>query len=339
MNHPIISIIIINLNGRYFLKACLDSVSQLSSQPSFEVILVDNGSSDGSEQLIKRFIKRKGIAASAIFNQSNLGFCHANNQGARVAKGDYLLFLNNDTEVPANLLTVLVSKLKQDQSIGIIQPKILLKDEPGRLDSVGGFLTWTGFLNHLAIHHKDTGQYDYEFPILSPKGACMMMSKTLFQKIGGFDEDFFAYFEETDLAWRAWLSGKRVVFYPAIVIKHLMGRTTRQLEFDFIQYHSYKNRVAALLINVGTGSLWRPIVHIAIVLSLATFYLTIGKFSSAAPIWRALGWNIAHIGTTIKKRWRVQRARRVDDSFLKQVSKPINFPKAIHDVFYVEHER
>jgi len=333
----VVSIIIVNRNGKQFLKPCLDSVAKIK-QPSFELIIVDNGSSDGSKQLVKNFIQRQGVMRRAIFNATNLGFCHANNQGAGLARGDYLLFLNNDTEVPTDLAEKLVNKLRQDKTIGIIQPKILLKDEPGNLDSVGGFLTWTGFLNHLGIHEKDRGQYDKEFPVLSPKGACMMIPRRLFNRVGGFDEDFFAYFEETDLAWRVWLAGKRVLYFPESSILHLMGRTTRQLEFDFIQFHSYKNRIASLIKNVATRSLWRVVVHMLIVLSLATFYILIGKFRVAKPIWRSLGWNVKHLGTTIKKRRSIQITRKVNDSFLKLVSKPINLAKAIHDVFYLQHE-
>lgn len=338
MTKPVVSIVIVNLNGAAFLGSCLRSISKLAAKPSFEVIIVDNGSSDRSKRLIERFAGNNRLAIKTIYNEKNVGFCAANNQGTQVARGELLLFLNNDTEVPENLLVVLVTKLRKDTTIGIIQPKILLKDEPGHLDSVGGFLTWTGFLNHVGIHEKDTGQYDQGFPVLSPKGACMMIGKRLFDRLGGFDENFFAYFEETDLAWRVWLTGKKVLFYPGVSILHLMGRTTRTLEFNFIQFHSYKNRIASLIKNVGTTSIWRVFTHIVIVIGLATFYLMIGKWSTTRPIWRALGWNVRNLGVTIHKRHITQHMRRIDDSFLKLVSKSANVPKAIHDVFYLNHE-
>ncbi|MBI3261053.1 glycosyltransferase family 2 protein [Candidatus Berkelbacteria bacterium] len=338
MTKPMVSIVIVNLNGAAFLTGCLNSVAKLTHNPSFEVIIVDNGSSDHSKRLIERFSRNKRLSVKAIFNKANIGFCEANNQGAQAARGEFLLFLNNDTEVPQNLLAVLVAKLRQDPTIGIIQPKILLKDRPDHLDSVGGFLTWTGFLNHVGIHEADQGQYDREFPVFSPKGACMMMRTKLFTKVGGFDTDFFAYFEETDLAWRVWLVGKRVVFYPSVAILHLMGRTTRTLEFNFIQFHSYKNRIASLIKNVDTVSIWRVFAHIIIVIGLAMFYLLIGKWSSSRPIWRALGWNIRNLGATLGKRRTVGHMRRINDSFLRLVSKSADVPKAIHDVFYLNHE-
>lgn len=333
MTKPVVSIVIVNLNGAAYLGRCLDSIARIK-RPTFEVIVVDNNSNDRSKQIIKQYAKR----VQAIWNDENKGFCAANNQAATAARGEFLLFLNNDTEVPETLLAVLVAKLRQDTTIGIIQPKILLKDEPGHLDSVGGFLTWTGFLNHVGIHEQDRGQYDQGFPVLSPKGACMMMRAKLFTKVGGFDEDFFAYFEETDLAWRVWLTGKKVLFYPGVSILHLMGRTTRTLEFNFIQFHSYKNRVASLIKNVGTASLWRVFAHMVIVMGLAAFYLLIGKWAMARPIWRALSWNVTNLGDTIGKRRTIGRMRRIDDSFLRLVSKSANVPKAIHDVFYLNHE-
>lgn len=338
MTKPVVSIVIINLNGAAFLDRCLSSIRKLAAKPSFEVIIVDNGSSDRSKQLIERFSKTNPLAITPIYNEKNVGFCGANNQGVKAARGEFLLFLNNDTEVPENLLAILVGRLKKDPTIGIIQPKILLRDEPGHLDSVGSFLTWTGFLNHVGIHERDRGQYDSEFLVFSPKGACMMMPAKLFTKVGGFDEDFFAYFEETDLAWRVWLAGKKVLFYPAVSILHLMGRTTRTLDFNFIQFHSYKNRIASLIKNVGTASIWRVFTHVVIVVGLAMFYLLIGKWSTTGPIWRGLGWNIRNLGATIGKRRATQRMRRIDDSFLKLVSKSANVPKAIHDVFYLNHE-
>jgi len=336
MTKPVVSIVIVNLNGARYLRSCLNSIAAIK-KPTCEVVIIDNHSSDGSVRIIKRWATNEP-RAKIILNKTNQGFCGANNQGVRVAKGKYLLFLNNDTEVPTNLLTALVTKMQSDRSIGIIQPKILLKDEPCHLDSVGGFLTWTGFLNHVGIHEKDRGQYNSEFPVFSPKGACMMIRKNLFSRLGGFDEDFFAYFEETDLAWRVWLAGKRVVYYPAVSILHLMGQTTRTLAFNFIQFHSYKNRIASFIKNVGLSSIWRVFAHMAVVTLLASFYLLIGKWSTARPIWRAIYWNIGNLGATIAKRNTVQQTRRVDDSFYRLVSKSVNVAKAIHDVFYLKHE-
>ncbi len=338
MTKPVVSIVIVNLNGAAFLSSCLSSVAKLARNPSFEVILVDNGSADRSKRLIERFSQNKRLSVNAIFNKANIGFCGANNQGARVARGEFLLFLNNDTEVPENLLAILVAKLRQDTTIGIIQPKILLKNEPGHLDSVGGFLTWTGFLNHAGIHEVDKSQYDQEFMVFSPKGACMMIRKNLFGRVGGFDEDFFAYFEETDLAWRVWLVGKKVLYYPAISIDHLMGRTTRQLNFEFIQFHSFKNRLATLLKNLGFLSLWRLVVHLLIVILLGLVYTLTGQVKSAKPIFKAIWWNITHLGSTLKKRAAIQGSRRVNDAFLKKVSKPLPIAKVIHDVIWFTHQ-
>ncbi len=336
MKKPLVSIIIVNLNGARYLRACLAAIATIK-KPACEVVIIDNHSSDSSVSLIKRWMARKPNARM-ILNETNEGFCRANNQGAATAQGKYLLFLNNDTEVPSHLLDVLIKKMQSDRSIGIIQPKILLKNEPGHLDSVGGFLTWTGFLNHLGIHEKDRGQYDRGFEVLSPKGACMMIGKRLFDRVGGFDEDFFAYFEETDLAWRVWLAGKRVLFDPTVSILHIMGQTTRQLNFNFIQFHSFKNRLNTLIKNLGIWSLWRAVLHSIIVFCLALFYILIGRGDSAQPILKALAWNLKMLPQTLKKRHTIQRSRKVSDAFLKTVSRPLPMRKVLHDVFWYTHQ-
>lgn len=333
MTKPLVSIIIVNLNGAAYLQKCFASIATIK-KPSFEVMIVDNHSTDRSRQVITKLLKTDK-KSRAIWNQKNLGFCEANNQGAAAARGDYLLFLNNDTEVGANLLVKLIAAIRSDTTIGIVQPKILLKNEPGHLDSVGGFLTWTGFLNHEGIHQKDRGQYDRAFAVLSPKGACMMIKKRLFTQVGGFDKDFFAYFEETDLAWRVWLAGKRVVFDPTATITHVMGQTTRQLNFEFIQFHSFKNRLATLIKNLGFTSLWRVIIHTIVIVFLALFYLLIGRPKSAQPILSAIAWNIKNLPNTLVKRGLVQRTRITSDQFLKTVSKPLRIGKVIHDVFWL----
>ena len=310
MKKWMVSIIIVNLNGCEYLKVCLQSLSSLTFR-DYEIVLVDNNSTDNSIKFVKENYSRIRI----IENKENLGFAEANNIGAKQAKGEYLLFLNNDTRVTPDFLDKLVLRMEEDATIGMCQGKLLLMDEPGRLDVLGGYLTSTGFLKHVGLDEVDRGQYNQEREIFSPRGACMMIRRNLFEKLSGFDKDFFAYFEETDLAWRVWLAGYRIVYVPRSVIYHKVGATTRSLAFSFIQYHSYKNRIRSLVKNLGLRNLFLLLpFHLFLCSVLALASLLCLKCKRAGAILRAMGWNIRHLRATLRKRKIVQsRIRKVSD--------------------------
>ena len=191
---PLVSIIVVNWNGGQILQRCLESI-RLLTYPNYELIIVDNGSSDGTQKLAQ------------IRNTQNQGFSQANNQGVAHAKGKYILLLNNDTIVSSGCLSILVDRIEKDRSLGVIQPKIYLMDNPTHLDSVGSFLTITGFLQHWGYLQADGPQFNHEREIFSAKGACMLIKKTVIEKVGLFDPDFGSYFEESDFCWRGWLGG------------------------------------------------------------------------------------------------------------------------------------
>src|SRR5688572_5204665 len=130
----LVSIIIVNYNGEKVLEDCLKSTEKIS-YPKVEIILVDNGSTDESLNIVSRYKKVK-----LIKNDLNLGFAPANNQGDKIAKGEYILLLNNDTKVPANFLAPMIEKMELDSTIGAMQPKIYLIDQSDRLDNAGSFL-------------------------------------------------------------------------------------------------------------------------------------------------------------------------------------------------------
>lgn len=321
--NKLVSIIVVNWNGKKHLSYCLSSLKRIN-YPKFEVILVDNNSNDGSVEFVRENFPKVKI----IQNKTNLGFAEANNIGTRKAKGKHLLFLNNDTKIKPNFLDKLVSRMEEDSTIGMCQSKLLLMDEPTKLDVSGGYLTSTGFLKHIGLDEIDRGQYNQEKEIFSPRGACMLIRCDLVKRIGGFDKDFFAYFEETDLAWRVWLAGYRIVYIPRSVIYHKVGATTRNLSFSFIQYHSYKNRICSLIKNLELKNVFLLLtfhLFLCFVLALASlFYL---KYKRARAILRAIGWNIRHLGATLRKRKVIQsQIRKVRDrDIFSRVGAKISF--------------
>lgn len=317
---PLISIIIINWNGRHFLEKCLTSLFT-QKYKNIEVIFVDNASKDGSVAYVKKNFPK----AKIVVNRENLGFADANNVGYRVATGEYILFLNNDTEVTSTFITELLSVIESNKKIGGVQSKLLLMDEPDTLDSVGAFLTKTGFLFNYGIAKKDAPKYNKQIDLYTAKGACMMFRKSVLDKVSVdgeiLDSRYFVYFEETDMCHRVLLAGYRIVFVPTSVIYHKMGGTSTKLNNAFVQYHSFKNRLNSYTKNLTLREFLSIMpLHLILCESFAIFSLLKGNIALFKAIHRAYWWNILQLKLTLKKREYIQ-------SKIKKVT--INFSKLL----------
>ncbi len=311
--NPLVSIIIVNWNGGKIFKKCLNSLSKIKYK-NWELIVVDNGSIDKSEEFPRLIIKNK---ISVIKNIKNVGFASANNQGALLSKGKYILLLNNDTVVSEDFLSILVNRMEESRNIGVLQPKIFLLDKSGYLDNTGSFFTKIGFLKHQGFLESDTGQYNKEQEVFSVKGACMLLNAELVRKIGLFDDDFFSYFEESDFCWRVWLDGKKVIYYPKAYIYHKVGFTIRRLNVRDLNYHYYKNRVCSLIKNLELKNLVLILpIHIIISLSICSVFLVRGNFRNSYMIIKALIWNIVNLVSTLNKRANIQSKRKISDKYI-----------------------
>jgi len=307
MKRKLVSIIIVNWNGKKHLSCCLHSLKRIR-YPNFEIIVVDNGSRDGSAEYIKRNFSRVKI----IQNKKNLGFAEGNNIGLEKARGEYVLFLNNDTKVTPDFLNELVDALEKDNKIAMVQPKIIFMDS-NKLQVGGDFLTNSGFLYHYG-YGKDPSdpKYNQKMEIFSACGACMLARGDIIKRIGVLDKDFFCYFEESDLCWRVNLAGYRVLYIPDAVVYHKGYGTSRKLASSFVQYHSFKNRICSLIKNLEKLNLAKAL-FLNLLFSCLSFFAFISKrkFSAALAIWRAWCWNIFHISETLDKRRIIQRKIRI----------------------------
>jgi|WetSurMetagenome_2_1015567.scaffolds.fasta_scaffold138047_1 GT2 family glycosyltransferase len=272
---PSVSVIILNYNSKKFLEKCLGSVFR-SNYPDLEVVFVDNASTDGSVDFIK---ERFGSKSSLIIvqNSENLGFAEGNNAGMRIASGEYFVLLNNDTEVDENWLLELVSVMESDCRIGAAQCKLISANERKRLDSAGGFIDRFGFSIERGAGEEDWGQYDNKDEIFYAKGAGFAVRRCVLNEIGFLDKDYFLYFEETDLCWRIWLSGYRIVFAPKSVVYHfgfgsiLVTKPRKNLTFE---YHNTKNQIMTLLKNYELSNLVKyvpAVVFLKALFDFATF--------------------------------------------------------------------
>lgn len=313
MNYPLVSIIIVNWNGGKVFRDCLTSLYKID-YPNWELIVVDNGSTDSSLEYLQ---DEKSKLLKMVQNKVNVGFAKANNQGVDIAGGKYILLLNNDTKVTPHFLRYLVGKMENDHYIGAAQPKIRIMDNPKLLDNSGAFLTKTGFLEHWGYLASDGVEFKSEREVFSVKGACMLVRKSLVDKIGLFDEEFVTYMEETDFCWKVWLSGYKVMFMPGESVYHKVGFSSkRQSQID-VNFNSFKNRITSLIKNLEIQNLISiGGTHLFLIVCLSFYYIFRLQFSKFVMIIKAILWNIIHLGRILKKREGVQRFRKISDSEL-----------------------
>jgi GT2 family glycosyltransferase len=305
-----VSVVIVNWNGRRFVADCLESLAG-AGEP-LELIVVDNGSTDGSVEYLRARSDVRLLAQA-----TNLGFAEANNLGIAAAEGDYVLLLNNDTVAAPGFLAPLLAAMEADPAVGAVQSKLLTFSEPHRIDGYGSYLTSTGFLYHYRFDQPDERPRP-PFDIFAAKGAAMLVRRELLARVGAFDAGFFAYLEDTDLSWRIWLAGARILCVPESVVLHRGAGTAGTLASELVFFHSFKNRICMLLKNLSAGrlALIMPL-HLGLNLAAAAAYAARGAFGPSRGILAGIGWNLAHLGPTLAQRRAVQGTlRRVTDAAL-----------------------
>jgi GT2 family glycosyltransferase len=215
----LISVIIVNWNRRELLRACLRSLADQIGV-DFETIVVDNGSTDGSAELAET-----EFGARVIRNAENRGYCAANNQGMAAARGEFIALLNNDAEAAPGWLAALVRACSKRDNIGMAASKILMWEDPRRIDKAGHLIFPDGQNRGRGTGALDRGQFDREEEVLWPDGCAAIYRKKMLDGIGGLDEDFFAYGDDAELGLRARIAGWRCLYTPEAVVRHHRGAT------------------------------------------------------------------------------------------------------------------
>jgi GT2 family glycosyltransferase len=315
---PSVSTVIATTRGGADLEACLVSL-EAERYPGLDVVVIDNGSTDAElARLPQRF-----ASVRVQRNEQNLGFVGANNQGIEGSAGELVLLLNDDTVVEPQALWALVRALVDHPSWAGAQAKLVRMDDQSLLDTAGSFLTSTGFLVHRGAG-EPAARFTESDEIFAAKGAALLIRRDALREAGVFDPDFFAYFEETDLCWRLWLAGWELGFAADARVRHKLGATAGGLPSEFVQFHSFKNRVCTLAKNLGPLRLaWMLPYHLSLCVALAGWYSLRGQPRLGGAILRALAWNITHLGGTLRKRRRVQSLRRVGDrELMRRITRP-----------------
>jgi len=328
--NPLVSVIIVNWNGMRFLHNCLGSLSKVKYKNT-EILFVDNASQDDSVV----FVKNNYPDIKIIVNSKNLGYAGGHEGAFRKAKGELILLLSTDTIVEENLLSELVKAIYSEKNVGAVMPKLLMYPRKDLIDSIGSFFLASGIIYHIG-RDKDQSELKYNKPmeIFSGKGACMLFKKEVLAKTGLFDKDYFAYFEETDLCHRIWLSGNKVIYWPKTSVCHMQGGASKQMISSFILYHSYKNILCTYIKNLSLKYLIRvlPLTLIIYQCGFLVFLLT-GKFRNAWAFQEAISWNISNMRSTLKKRKFVQnKIRKIsDDYFLPRITRSVS----LHYYYYL----
>jgi GT2 family glycosyltransferase len=233
MAKSMISVVVLNFNGMRHLEGCLSSLRS-QTYKDFEVIVVDNGSTDGSVE----FLEEEFPDFRLVVNSSNLGFAGGTNSGIRQAKGEHVLTLNNDTAADSRFIERLAEPMGQDPSIGMCASKMLFPD--GRINSAGICLSRSGAAWDRGMFEPDCCQYNQSEEIFGPCAGAALYRKSMLDEIGLFDEDFFLYMEDVDLAFRARLAGWRCIYVPEAVVYHHHGATAG-FGSDLSVYHGNRN--------------------------------------------------------------------------------------------------
>jgi GT2 family glycosyltransferase len=211
---PLISVVVLNWNGDRVVGQCLMSL-QVQTYHPLEIIVVDNASTDGSVDLIQeRFPDIK-----LIINTKNQGFGGGNNVGIRASRGRYIMMLNNDTRLDPRCIEELKRAIEKGHRYGGCASKILLEYENDLIDAAGIVVCPDGLsIGRGRLEKGD--QYDEEMEVFFASDCACLYRREMLDDIGLYDEDFFAYADETDMGWRAQLSGWKCIYNPKAIVYH-----------------------------------------------------------------------------------------------------------------------
>jgi GT2 family glycosyltransferase len=308
-NYPKVSIIIPTFNGLELLKISIPALLR-TNYPNIEVIVVDNGSSDGSVS----FLSKVNPKVSVISLKENKGMVIAYNLGVSVAHGSLLSFLNNDMEVDPDWLLPLVLAAECNESVAACDSKYINYFERDKIDISGGagrFIDNYGNPVNRGGGEIDKGQFNIQEEAFH---ALSMFKKDLLLKVGGFDESFFGYFDETDLCWRLHRLGYKILFVPRSVVYH-MGSTTstdriskkkpKKKPKKIIMFHYCKNRLRMLIKNqFGMSLIFSVLVCLLDFCGSGIVWLLTGNSDYVPILGKALIWNLRNFRGTLKNRVR-----------------------------------
>lgn len=290
--NPLVSIISINYKQARATQAFLRSCKQLS-YPNLEIILVDNA----PDLVFHAELSKEFPAVQIIASEKNLGFAGGNNLGIQAAKGEYLLFLNNDTLVDKNLVQSLLNGFHLSDHVGVVCPKILYLKPPNTLQFAGytAINPYTGRNKTLGNGEPDQGQYETPKQTPYAHGAAMMVKETVISAVGPMPELFFLYYEELDWSEKIRQSGFEIWYIPSGIIHHHASLSTGS-DSPLKTYYYFRNRILFMRRNTSSFSLAVFFLYFYLLLTPAKLliFLVKGRIKHAIAFLRAITWHISH---------------------------------------------
>jgi GT2 family glycosyltransferase len=276
------------------------------SYRDFTTLVVDNGSEDGTVGYLKAEWPDFGVLALP----SNVGFATAVNRGVSATEGEYVALLNNDVELEPDWLGELVAALDEHRDAASATPKLLRYHDRELLDGAGDDLSWSGVCTRRGYRRPDAGQYDVPEEVFSACGGAALYRRSALERIGPFDEDFFAYLEDVDWGFRARLAGYGCRYVPSSRAYHMGGATTDRVDGLGV-YLRRRNQIALVLKNYPPRSLVRHLPDLLLEQVLG-FVLSIRQ-GTLRPQLRAWRDALRQLPATLRKRRQIQRTRVIDD--------------------------
>lgn len=316
-----VSIIIVNFNGERYLKRCLTSVLA-QTYPNFEVILVDNGSTDGSVVLVREQFPSVQIIEAG----ENLGFAKANNVGIQATDARYVATLNNDTWVELDWLAQLISVMESDPRIGTCASKMLFAHQPEIINSAGVNVDPVGIAWDRLGGVPETQDVREPIDVFAACAGAALYRRAVLEDVGLFDEDFFIYLEDVDLSWRSQLMSWRTVYVPQARVYHVHSGTTREAS-PFKNFHLARNKVWMVVKNYPSPQFWLYLPLILLYDLGSIPYSLLARGETAALCGRLAAFR--HLPAVWRKRREIQGRRRVSFEHLRTVLSPLENPVAL----------
>jgi GT2 family glycosyltransferase len=302
-------VVVVNYNGERYLSACLEALGRQELDGGFEVVLVDNGSSDGSIETARR----DHAWARVIETGRNLGFAAGNNVGFRAAAGRYIVLLNSDTRVRPGWLAALVATAESDERAGAVTSKLVFADRPDVIQNAGVLLLSDGGGADRGAGEADRGQYEHQEEVFGFCGAAALLRREALRDVGQFDETFFAYYEDTDLSWRMRRRGWRILYEPTAAVEHVHSATGIEGS-PFFLFHADRNRLFMLVKNASASLALRSLRAVGAKATSGKTEPSASRGSAAErPLRRVALSFLIHLPEMLVKRLIIRSRARVSD--------------------------
>lgn len=317
-----VAVIVVNRNGRHLLADCFQSLAE-QTYNNLEIILVDNNSADDSVPYVQANFPQVQI----ICQETNVGFAAGNNIGIQATGVPWIATLNNDTKVDPNWLTEMVRVAQSEERVGMCASKMLFYDRPHLINSAGICVDRVGIAWDRRGGEPNDETEETAVPVFGPSAGAALYRRSMLNEIGLFDEDYFAYLEDVDLAWRARLSGWRCLYVPTAVVYHRHSATSIEGS-PFKSRMLGRNKVWTILKNYPWPSL---LVYLPLILAYDLGSVSIALIQRRdANALRGRLMSLPQLGAVLRKRTTIQRQRSLSSADFLNLLEPTSSPRQVY---------